>query len=84
MVLSRRPKTHVTRAFCQRFPPSVATVVRPIMQSAKYSEGQNFRATCDKGTLKKIRINAPIRPPITEAHREIPIASPALPFLSIG
>ena len=84
MVFRSRPNRHVTRAFCQCFPPRVATVVRPMIQRAKYSEGQNLRAAFERGTEKKIRMIAPIRPPKTDAQREIPMASPALPFFSMG
>ena len=84
MVLSSSPNRQVTRAFCQCFPPNVATVVRPMMHRAKYSDGQNFRAAFERGTEKKMRTMAPIRPPKTDAQSEIPMASPALPFFSSG
>ena len=84
MVFSSSPNRQVTSAFCQFLPPRVATVVRPMMHSAKYSLGQNLSAALESGTEKNIRMKMLISPPKTEAQRETPIASPARPFLSSG
>ena len=55
-----------------------------MIHKAKYSDGQNLRAAFERGTEKKMRMMAPMMPPKTDAQREIPIASPALPFLRRG
>ena len=81
---SSRPMPHAEIPLTMLLPASTPTMLSPRMVSMNSSADPNARMTGRAMSTNRVRISAPIRPPMSEAENAAPSARAASPRFASG